>query len=73
MDEQQEITPDEYRQQVLKRNFANRCAEYEDAIARLQTRIAMLEQALQQQQVVDVPESPSADVELPPPPAPSEE
>lgn len=42
-----EMTADQYYVQQLKRNTAQRYAEYEDAIAQLQTRVAMLEQQLE--------------------------
>lgn len=44
--ESKQFTADEYKARVLSQNFANRCAGYEDAIASLQTQLAMMEQQL---------------------------
>lgn len=64
----QEVTPEQYKNALLKQNTARRFADYEDTIAGLQTRIAMLEQQLEAQNAdSDVEQAPD---ELPAPPAP---
>lgn len=70
--EKQEVTAEQYKVQRLKANFANRMADYEDVIATLQTKIAMLEQQLEQANV-EVPELDAEASEVPPPPAPPSE
>jgi exonuclease VII small subunit len=47
-EEKNQMTQEEYKARVLSQNFANRCAGYEDAIASLQTQIAMMEQQMRQ-------------------------
>lgn len=43
------ITAEEYRLEVLKHRFAQRVAQYEDEIAVYETRIAQLQQELENQ------------------------
>jgi hypothetical protein len=47
-EENKQLSADEYKARILSQNFANRCAGYEDAIASLQTQIAMMEQQMRQ-------------------------
>lgn len=48
-----EYTPEEYKVETMKQNMARRFADYEDAIATLQTQVAML----QSEQAAKEPES----------------
>lgn len=73
MSNEQEITPEQYKAEVLKQNFARRCADYEDVIASLQTQVAMLQQQLKAQQGADDAESPPDELPAPAPPAPPAE
>lgn len=74
--ENEEITPEQYKARLLKQNFANRCADYEDVIATLQTRVAILEQRLKQYEdtdTADAPVPPSNELAAPAPPVVPEE
>lgn len=46
----QDMSPQEYKVQRLKQNFANRVSEYEDRIATLETQLIILQQRLQQEE-----------------------
>lgn len=71
MTEKQEVTAEQYKAEILKQNFARRCADYEDHIASLQTQLAIAQQRLGQYEDRDTDngtESPSNELAPPPPP-----
>lgn len=47
-EDQEELTPEQYKVRVLRSRFAERVTEYEDIIAELLTTRAQLEQRVQE-------------------------
>lgn len=45
-DDMKQMTPEEYKLQLLKRSFAEKYVEQEDLIATLRTQLAMAQQEL---------------------------
>lgn len=63
------ITPEQYKMQIMKRNFANRVADYEEALATIQTQLQMAQQQLERyEEVEQPPEDAETQVAAPLPP-----
>lgn len=48
LENEQQLTPEQFQVRVLKQRFAERITEYEEEIANLYTQVAQLQQQLRQ-------------------------
>lgn len=61
------VSAAEYKAQLLKKNFADRVANYEDLVAELQTKLALANQQIRE---LMEPKEAQPTAAAPPPPAP---